>query len=106
MITDPEYPRSVPAAAARPLPPPSIVQLAPDVQIPQRVQYSAGFDHQLAKATTVSITYTGARGYNLFRSRDINAPLPPLYLTRPDPAYGVDPPDRIERPPAERFDLA
>ena len=37
----------------------------------------------------MSVSYTGARGYSLFRSRDINAPPPPLYLTRPDPAYGV-----------------
>ena len=41
------------------------------------------------KSETVSLTYTGARGYRLFRSRDINAPPPPLYLARPDPAYGV-----------------
>jgi len=35
------------------------------------------------------VTYTGARGYHLFRSRDVNAPLPPLYLARPNPAYGA-----------------
>src|SRR4029077_548056 len=57
--------------------------------IPQTVQYSLGLDHQLQKATTVSITYTGSRGYHLFRSRDINAPPPPLYGARPDPAFGV-----------------
>ena len=59
--------------------PPSIVQLAPGVQIPQTVQYSIGIDHQLRKTLTLSVTYTGARGYHLFRSRDINAPPPPLY---------------------------
>src|SRR5262249_9574448 len=36
-----------------------------------------------------SLTYTGGRGYHLFRSRDINAPPPPLYSTRPDSAYGA-----------------
>lgn len=35
------------------------------------------------------MTYTGAHGFHLFRSRDINAPLAPLYLVRPNPAYGV-----------------
>ena len=40
----------------------AIVQLAPDVQIPQSVQYSAGLEHQLQKTTTVSLSYTGARG--------------------------------------------
>jgi hypothetical protein len=53
------------------------------------ITYSVSFDHQIKKTTTVSLSYTGARGYSLFRSRDINAPLPPLYLTRPDPAYGA-----------------
>jgi outer membrane receptor protein involved in Fe transport len=87
VLENPGYPDpfgSAPAAAA-----PSIVRLAPDVQIPQTLQYSAGWDHQLLKATTMSATYTGARGYHLFRSRDVNAPLAPLYLARPDPAYGV-----------------
>jgi hypothetical protein len=68
---------------------PSIVRLAPNVQIPQTLQYSASLDHQLRKSTIVSVTYTGARGYHLFRSRDINAPLPPLYLGRPDSSFGV-----------------
>jgi hypothetical protein len=89
VISNPGYPdpfASATVAAARP---PSIVRLASDVEIPQTVQYSAGIDHQLQKTTTLSVTYTGARGYHLFRSRDINAPLPPLYLARPDPAYGV-----------------
>jgi len=65
------------------------VRLASDIQIPQTVQYSVGLDHQLQKTLTLSLTYTGARGYHMFRSRDVNAPPPPLYLTRPDPAYGA-----------------
>ena len=88
VITDPGYPDPFGSAGST-VPPPSIVQLASDVKIPQSVQYSVSVDHQIAKRTTVSLGYTGARGYRLFRSRDINAPLPPLYLTRPDPAYGV-----------------
>ena len=35
------------------------------------------------------MTYTGTRGFDQFLSRDINAPLPPLYTTRPDPTRGV-----------------
>ena len=87
VITNPGYPdpfASSEAAQAR-----SIVQLAPDVQIPQTFQYSAGVDRQLQKTTTLSLTYTGARGYHLFRSRDVNAPRPPLYVSRPDASYGV-----------------
>jgi len=89
VVTDPGYPNPFASTGAAATPPPSIVRLASDVQIPQTVQYSVGLDHQLQKALTLSLTYTGARGYHLFRSRDVNAPPTPLYLTRPDPAYGV-----------------
>jgi carboxypeptidase family protein/TonB-dependent receptor-like protein len=89
VISNPGYPDPFQSAAAAAAQPPSIVRLAPDVQIPQTFQYSLGVDHQLQKSTMLSLTYTGARGYHLFRSRDVNAPLPPGYLARPDPAYGV-----------------
>jgi len=89
VVTNPGYPDPFTSAAAAASQPPSIVRLAPDVQIPRTVQYSAGLDHQLQKSLTLSLTYTGSRGYHLFRSRDVNAPLPLLYLTRPDPAYGA-----------------
>ena len=36
----------------------------------------------------MAITYIGSRG-QLFPSRDVNAPHPPAYAARPDPAYGV-----------------
>ncbi len=89
VISNPGYPDPFASAAAAASQPPSIVQLAPGVQIPQTVQYSVGLDHQLQKTTMLSLTYTGARGYHMFRSRDINAPLPPLYVARPDSTYGV-----------------
>jgi Carboxypeptidase regulatory-like domain len=89
VVTDPGYPDPFASATAAALQPPSVVRLAPDVQIPRTLQYSAGLDHQLQKSLTLSLTYTGARGYHLFRSRDVNAPPPPLYLARPDPAYGA-----------------
>lgn len=88
VITDPGFPdpyANGPAVAQ----PPSLVVLAPNVQIPQTVQYSIGVDHQLLKSTTLSVTYAGSHGFHLFRSRDINAPPPPLYQSRPDPTVGV-----------------
>ena len=88
VVENPGYPDPLSSSAAA-AQPPSIVRLAPGVEIPQTVQYSVGLDHQLQKSTTVSVTYTGARGYHLFRSRDVNAPMPPLYAARPDPSYGV-----------------
>jgi Carboxypeptidase regulatory-like domain/TonB dependent receptor len=89
VVTNPAYPDPFQSAAVAAAQPPSIVRLASDVQIPRTFQYSLGVDHQLRKATTLSVTYIGARGYHLFRSRDTNAPPPPFYLSRPDPTYGV-----------------
>jgi len=89
VITDPGYPDPFGSTSVAASQPPSIVRLAPDARIPQTLQYGGGLDHQLLKSLTLSVTYTGARGYHMFRSRDVNAPPPPLYLARPDPAYGV-----------------
>ncbi len=66
----------------------SIVTLAPDIQIPYTVQFGAGFERIVSKGTTVAVNYLGSRGMDLFRSRDVNAPPPPLYLERPNPAFG------------------
>jgi len=88
VVSNPGYPDpfSAGSGAAQP---PSVVRLSPDVQIPRTLQYSAGIDRQLTKAVTVSVGYTGAHGYHSFRSRDVNAPPPPLYAARPDSAFGV-----------------
>ncbi len=66
----------------------SIVTVAPDIQIPYTIQFGAGLERIVTKGTTVAVTYLGARGVDLFRSHDVNAPPPPLYLARPDPAFG------------------
>jgi hypothetical protein len=38
---------------------------------------------------TLAATYRGTLGIDMFRSRDVNAPLPPSYTTFPNPALGV-----------------
>ena len=89
VVSNPGYPDPFSPASGGASQPPSLVVLAPDVQLPRTLQYSASLDHQLQKTTTISLTYTGARGYHLFRSRDVNAPPPPSYLARPNAASGV-----------------
>ena len=84
VLTSPAYPTPV---LTGPTSPPSITQFAPGIQIPYIAQYSVGLEHQIVKGTTVAVTYTGSRG-SLLRSRDINAPVAPLYLVRPNPAFG------------------
>jgi len=86
LLVDPGYPDPFVQGTAD-TPVPSIVVLAPGIRMPYIVQYSVGIDRELRKGTTASINYVGGRGVALFRSRDINAPLPPDYTARPDAAF-------------------
>ena len=88
VITSPAYPNPFAPGAASAAAPLSITEFAPGIQVPWNLQYSAGVEHQLLKTTTLSVMYYGSDA-TLFRSRDINAPLPPLYTVRPNPAFGV-----------------
>jgi hypothetical protein len=89
VIVNPGYPNPLESGQGLAAQPPSTVTFAPDLNIPWSVQYSLSLERQLLKRTSASVTYTGSRGFDQFRSRDINAPLPPLYLVRPNPALGV-----------------
>jgi hypothetical protein len=68
--------------------PTSLIVLDPHLRIPQIVQYSFGIERQITSKSTFSATYVGTRGIDLFMSRDINAPLAPDYLARPNSAFG------------------
>ncbi len=89
VVTDPAYPSAFSPGQSLGVEPPGIVRFAPDIVIPHSLQYSISVERQLRKGMSASVTYTGTRGFDQFRSRDINAPAPPFYLSRPDPAYGV-----------------
>jgi Carboxypeptidase regulatory-like domain len=90
VLTDPGYPDPFSGPSGLDSQPPSLVRFAPAMRIPYSAQYSIGFERQLQKATTLSITFTGTRGVDMFRSRDLNAPPPSSgYLARPDPNFGV-----------------
>ena len=83
VITSPTYPD------LNEVGPTSIVRLDPTVKLPYLVQFGIGIERQVAKSTTLTLNYYGTRGVNLFRSRDVNAPPPPNYIARSDPAYSV-----------------
>jgi len=89
VMTNPGYPDPFQNGGSLSSQPPSLVRFAPDIRIPYTVQYSAGAESQVRKGTTLALTYIGSRGRDLFRSRDVNAPPPPVYLSRPDPALGA-----------------
>lgn len=71
--------------------PTSVVVLDPHSRIPYTVQYSLGIERQVTAKSTFSATYVGSRGIDLFRSRDINAPLPSSPNTsRPNANFGQE----------------
>ena len=87
ILVNPAYPDPF-ASAAGNAAVRSLVVLSPDMRIPYTFQYGAGLERVVRKGTTVAVNYLGSRGVDLFRSRDINAPLAPLYGDRPNPAFG------------------
>ncbi len=88
VMSDPGYPTPLSYAAISMLPT-SIARLDPTVKLPYTFQFSATIERQLHKNATLSVSYWAIRGVDLFRSRDVNAPLPPIYGVRPNPAFGV-----------------
>jgi hypothetical protein len=85
VLSNPSYPNPFTVGGVAQTLPNSIVRFAPDLRLPYSLQYSFGVETQLQKSTTFTATYVGIRGSDLFRSRDLNAPLPPLYVQRPNP---------------------
>jgi Carboxypeptidase regulatory-like domain/TonB dependent receptor len=89
VLVNPAFPDPFSSGASSSTQPVSIVRLDPNVRIPSLLQYSFSLERQLQKSTTLAITYSGSRGFAQFRSRDINAPLPPAYSSRPNSSIGV-----------------
>jgi hypothetical protein len=89
VITDPGFPNPVPPGETLGAQPASLVRLAPDVTIPFWLMYGVGIERQLWPKTTLAVNLNGFPGYDQFRSRDVNAPLPPEYAARPDPNVAV-----------------
>ena len=87
LLTDPAYPFPF-GSGVTIAQPTSIVRLDPAVRIPYTFQNSISLERQLQRAGTLTVSYFRTSGI-LFRSRDINAPLPPLYAARPNPSLNV-----------------
>jgi hypothetical protein len=88
LLVDPAYPDPFASELQAADVPRSLVTLVPDVRMPFTWQYGIGIERQVAPRTTMALSYLGAHGTNQFRSRDVNAPRPPDYAERPDPAFG------------------
>jgi hypothetical protein len=85
IVLDPSFPAAEPQIASVPT---SVVALDPRLRIPYTIQYGIGVERQLTANSSVAANYVGARGIDLFRSIDANAPAPPTYAARPNPAVG------------------
>ena len=57
----------------------AIYQIGPHVQAPSNIQESIGLDHQLNKASTLSITYIHSHGVHALNTINANAPYFPTY---------------------------
>jgi outer membrane receptor protein involved in Fe transport len=88
VITNPAYPNAFQNGASLFGQPSNRVVLSPDVAIPATFQYSLSVERQVGKAT-VAAGYRGSQSFNVFRSRDINAPQAPNFLIRPDTTLGT-----------------
>jgi hypothetical protein len=87
ITNSPAYPNPGPLSAQ----PVDLVRFDNALRGPYTIQYSFSIERQLAKRTSLAVTYYGSVGNHLYLSRDINAPLPPLYNSAivPNPAFGV-----------------
>jgi len=61
--------------------------LDPKLQAPYTINFMTSVERQFSRGVIVSVTHNYMRGAHLFRTRNINAPLPDTN-TRPDPAQG------------------
>jgi hypothetical protein len=67
-------------------------KVSPHIRAPYVMQSALTFEHQLSASTAFAVTYTNSHGVHLFRSEDINAPLPgsgtfPLGPLHPGPVF-------------------
>src|SRR5258708_40305358 len=68
-------------------PPPSLLRISPGIRPPYLTQASLAVERKLGRgANYVSIDYTMVRGLELYRTRNINAPLPGTGAP-PDPNF-------------------
>jgi hypothetical protein len=70
--------------------PTNVVALAPQTTIPYTVQWSLGVERQITSKSSIGANWVSSRGIHSFRSLDVNAPPPPVYVARPNSLLGQD----------------
>lgn len=87
IVDNPSYPIASAQLAGVPT---GVVELDPRQRIPYTIQYGVGIERQINAGSSVFANYVGARGIDLFRSIDANAPPPPNYSARPNRNLGQE----------------
>ncbi|RXH58955.1 Oar protein [Granulicella sibirica] len=85
ILIDPTYPATPIEVSAVPT---SLVTLDPRARIPYTLQYGLGVEQQVTAKSTAAINYIGARGIDLFRSINTNAPQTPGFSANPNRSLG------------------
>ena len=87
VIQNPAYP--VPFLAGQiPSTTPSVIDIALGIRTPCLFQADLSVERKLGKGRNyLTVGYTNVKGFRLYRMRNINAPLPPTYLQRPNPNF-------------------
>ncbi len=68
--------------------PPTLFNYQPNLKAPVQAYFGLTVERQITKQATLSIGYSGFRGWHAVRTIDVNAPLPPFTSTvRPNPNY-------------------
>ena len=88
-LLNPGYPNPFPSTTDIYSFPTNLVTLEPGGRVPYNLNYSIAIERQMIKGITLAATYHGMKGTALLRSRNVNAPLPPGYMTRPDARFGI-----------------
>lgn len=86
LVTNPSYPVAFPPLAPPPLLPPSVVRIAPNIQAPYVMQANVGVEHKFGGRGVLTADFTTLRGVHLYRTRNLNAPLPSTGLV-PNPNF-------------------
>jgi hypothetical protein len=89
LLLDPAYPNPFLNGMVASTQAPNLYRFSPNIRTPYMGLYSVALEHQILKSATLAATYRGLVGVSLFSSLNVNQPLPPFFLLRPNPNYGV-----------------
>ena len=80
VVTNPDFFPNIPSLTGLQATPQAIQEVSSRLRAPYTMQSSVSVERQLPAHTTLALTYTNSRSVHVFRSEDINAPLPGTYV--------------------------